>query len=404
MRDQTFSVSCLRGVEPHVVAGLEADLAFCHPAILGIEAINALRGTIELWIDPARAGDGVDLARQVDRVTELSVRSYRFVEPAEPLWRHAARERGGGVPALESFIRRFTRPLGPGQHALLGPAAQLRAALDGRLQALAGAVGAEPWHLPSIEQTSDLIPATGYFSSHGQHITFAYHLPTHFEDIRRFAEEARRTGQAPKDASELEPAGFILEPFVCHNVYRALEHERLDRGRTITALGTCYRHEGFRFSALLRQWEFSMREVVLAGDAAHVSGVRERLVEGTQRLVEELDLDATLEIATDPFFVSEAASARTFQLMQSTKLELRLGIDAGEATAAASFNLHGRHFTEPMDIRCAGAETPCETACIAFGLERWMAAFVARWGADPDRWPAPWTLAPRPSCSSPEPA
>jgi hypothetical protein len=39
-----------------------------------------------------------------------------------------------------------------------------------------------------------------------------------------------------------------------------------------------------------------------------------------------------------------------------------------------------------MDIRGGDGE-PVDTACVGFGLERWMAAFVARWGADPARWP-----------------
>ncbi|MBL0217154.1 MAG: hypothetical protein IPQ07_25175 [Myxococcales bacterium] len=91
------------------------------------------------------------------------------------------------------------------------------------------------------------------------------------------------------------------------------------------------------------------------------------------------DLDARLEIATDPFFVSDAASARTYQAMRSTKLELKLGIDATTTTAATSFNLHGTHFTSRMAI----GDGVTETACIGFGLERWMAAIVARWGGSP---------------------
>ena len=36
-------------------------------------------------------------------------------------------------------------------------------------------------------------------------------------------------------------------------------------------------------------------------------------------MIAELDLNANLEVATDPFFVSAAATARTFQMMQSLK-------------------------------------------------------------------------------------
>lgn len=129
-----------------------------------------------------------------------------------------------------------------------------------------------------------------------------------------------------------------------------------------------------------------MREVVLVGAPAFVAEQRARLIELTQALATELDLDARLEIATDPFFVSEAASKRTYQAMNSTKLELVLAIDEHSSTAAGSFNLHGRQFTEPMRI-ADGQGEPLETACIGWGLERWMAAVISRHGADASSWP-----------------
>lgn len=379
----------LRGAAAAVVDGLEADLAFCHPAITAVDRIDADAGVLALAIDSDAAADGEDLYRQVAQVVELSIRSYRFVPETPPLWQRTPTGEYAGAPALAEFTARFLRPLGPGQWALVGPAAGLRAALDARLQTLATAVDAEPWHLPSIEMAADLIPDTGYFSSHPQHVTFGYHLPPHFSGLREFsvaAKAARLAGIG--DAHDLQPTGFILEPFVCHNVYRALRGARLGAGRVITALGNAYRYEGFRFQPLLRQWEFSMREAVLVGDAEWVAARRLRLLELTEALVADLDLGATVEVATDPFFVSEAGSARAFQMLQSTKLELRLVLDATRATAAASFNLHGRHFTAPLDIRAAGDVPPLlETACVGWGLERWMAAFVARWGAEPTGWP-----------------
>ncbi len=364
------------------VAGLPADLAFCHPDIRGVIGIDPVSGQVELEV----VADTEDLRRQVAGVVALSIRSYRFVGEQAPLWRHEALARYTGRTALDELIARHTIELGPGQYALVGPVARLRMAIDERLRRIADAVAAEPWHLPSIEQTADLIPATGYLSSHGQYVTFGYRLPCHFAQLQRFAVAAREQRLERPELADLEPTGFILEPFVCHNVYRALRGTAVADGRTITALGTCYRHEGFRFEPLLRQWEFSMREVVLVGAPGYVTEQRARCVALTQELARDLDLDARLEIATDPFFVSEAASKRTFQAMSSTKLELKLAIDDTASTAAASFNLHGNQFTAPMAIH-DGAGAPVETACVGWGLERWLAAIVARWGADPARWP-----------------
>jgi seryl-tRNA synthetase len=362
------------------LAGLASDLAFCHPDIEKIVTVDDK--VIEL--DVAR--DSEDLRKQVSAVAELSIRSYRFVRDEPALWQHDALRRYAGRDALAEVVARHTITLGPGQYALVGPVARMRMDLDERLRAIATAAGAEPWHLPSIEQTRDLIPATGYLASHAQYVTFGYRLPCHFEQLQRFSLAAKEMKLERPDALDLEPTGFILEPFVCHNVYRALKGARVEVGRTITALGTCYRHEGIRFEPLLRQWEFSMREVVLVGTPAFVAEQRARVIELTKQMAQELDLDARLEIATDPFFVSEAASKRTYQAMSSTKLELKLALDATTSTAAGSFNLHGQQFTEPMQITDGRGEV-LETACIGWGLERWMAAVISRHGADARNWP-----------------
>ena len=369
----------LADASPMARSGLSADLAFCHPDIRRVVHIG---DAIELEVER----DSDDLRTQVAAVADLSVRSYRFVRDEPALWSHEALRRYAGRSALAEVVARYTVELGPGQYALIGPAARLRSDLDERFRRIAIAVGAEPWHLPSIEQTHDLVPATGYLASHAPYVTFGYRLPCHFERLQRFTAAAKERKLARPDIADLEPTGFMLEPFVCHNVYRALRSQRVDVGRTITALGTCYRHEGIRFEPLLRQWEFSMREVVLVGSPDFVSEQRVRLIALCQDLARDLDLDAKLVIATDPFFVSEAASKRTYQAMASTKLELQLAIDETSSTAAGSFNLHGQHFTEPMQITNERGDL-VDTACIAFGIERWMAAVVARWGADANNWP-----------------
>lgn len=383
-----IDLELLRTAPRAALDGLEADLAFCHPAITGVEAIDPAAGRITLTVDDAAGIDPDELRRMVVEVLSLSIRSYRFVKDQEPLWRNRARGAYAGSDALEEFTRTYLRELGPGQFALIGPAAELRLAIDARVRKLAAAVDAEPWHLPNIEVTSGVVEETGYLASHPQHVTFGYHLPPHFAQIKAFAAVVKEGGGRAPAESTLRPTGFILEPVVCHNVYRALRGSSVDGGHAITALGTAYRYEGFRFRPLLRHWEFSMREVVLVGDAPYVASSRERLLDQTQALVSELDLGATVEIATDPFFVS-AAGARAFQAIHSTKLELKLELDATHTTAASSFNLHGTHFAVPMSlsVQVGDASHLAETACVGYGLERWMAAIVARWGPHPSAWP-----------------
>lgn len=255
-------------------ASLVTDLAFCHPDIAGVTAVTDDAVTL------AARADSADLRAQVERVVELSIKSYRFVRAAQPLWERPAMERYAG--GLDAFLGAHTVTLGPGQYALVGPAAELRAFVDTRVRAIAAEIGAEPWHLPSIEQTADLVRDSGYLASHAPYVTFGYHLPCHHAEIDQFVADVKQDKLAwPDERHHLKPAGFILEPVVCHNVYRALKGTQVEGGRAITALGTCYRHESFRFQPLLRQWEFSMREIVLVGAPGFVAQAREQLIELT---------------------------------------------------------------------------------------------------------------------------
>lgn len=385
-----FRFDELRGVSSYVIDGLNADLAFCHPAIRKILLVDSREGTIELEVsDNLTQSEQSDLQKQLSLVIDMSIKSFRFVEETPPLWIHESRSRYNGSEALQAFTQEYMTELGPGQFAYHGPANELYLFFCNRLQKIADEMNAEGWCLPNIEMTHDVIAETGYFSSHPQLVTFGYRLPPHCETIKNFAEDAKsKKLTAPEDSNMLEPTGFILEPFVCHNIYRSLNNRKLSADRIISAQGKCYRYEGYRFLPLLRQWEFSMREIVLVGEHDFVMAARQRCIELTQAMIAELDLDASLEVATDPFFVSAAASARTFQMMQSTKLELKLRIDDDVSTAAVSFNIHGKHFTRPMEIYNTSGDV-LETSCCAFGIERWMAAFVARWTEDPAKWQIP---------------
>jgi seryl-tRNA synthetase len=354
-----IAAPALRGASRAAVQGLEGDLAFCHPSITGVAAIDPGEGAIVLELS---APPDDDLEAQVAAVVAASMASYRFVEERPPIWTHDATGPDANG-AAETIV------LGPGQVALRGGAARLRRRVEERLAAIADAAGAELWYLPSVEMTHDLLEATGYFRSHPMYVTFCETLPRHYEAIHRWA----RDGQGAR-----VPTGFILQPAVCHNIFRALRGARLAKA-SVTAQGACYRNEGFRFDPLARQWEFTMRELVFIGTAEHVEEQRLRLLAIVEDLVREWDLGAVLEIASDSFFAATAASPRTFQHIMSSKLELRLRAGGGRTVAAASFNRHGRHFTDAMDIRDERG-APLESVCVAFGLERWVAAMAARHG------------------------
>ena len=100
-----------------------------------------------------------------------------------------------------------------------------------------------------------------------------------------------------------------------------------------------------------------------------------------------LDLDATVAAATDPFFAPSGRAKHLLQQLKELKRELLLPTGPQGRTAASSFNLHDTFFGEAFDIRLVSGE-PATTACVAFGLERWLLAFLVRHGPHAVAWPA----------------
>ena len=70
--------------------------------------------------------------------------------------------------------------------------------------------------------------------------------------------------------------------------------------------------------------------------------------------------------------------------MGEVKYELVLPLPhrGGEELAVSSFNLHRDFYSGVYKIHLAGGAT-AETACVGFGLERWLYGFVSQKGSSP---------------------
>jgi seryl-tRNA synthetase len=74
------------------------------------------------------------------------------------------------------------------------------------------------------------------------------------------------------------------------------------------------------------------------------------------------------------------------QQLKGLKTEMLLDVGDGRTVAASSFNDHQQFFGECFDIRLQNDE-PASTGCVAFGLERWILAFMVTHGPDRADWP-----------------
>ncbi len=257
----------------------------------------------------------------------------------------------------------------PGLIGLRGrPLAVLRR-IEGRIASLCAGETDDEWSAPAALPMTTLERA-GYFASFPHWLTVASHLTDDPTALERVASSSHPALAA---AAVTVPAVVALPPAVCYHVYAGLAGSTIRSQRVVTAQGCCWRHEGGHLATLERSWSFTMREIVCIGTQAECIAFRDRGARITRWLATGLGLSSSIEPAEDPFFAPTARGRALLQRVKGLKHELRLPIGDGDTTAAASFNLHEQFFGDAFDIRLTNGE-PAYTACVAFGLERWLLA------------------------------
>ena len=307
------------------------------------------------------------------KVEAEKIWEHRRVSPhRDPIWNELV---DGGLLAEE----------GPGQIALLGDAARVADALDMRFLGIGlDKFAATPHQYPTMLPMTAL-DRCHYFSSFPHHVTFAPHVREDVEAIAQVATaENHDTGRA--FLQHLAPPAHVLSPAVCFHTYALLADRPLERPLTVAAKGRCFRFESKNMTMLERAWDFTMREVIFVGPKDWVDERRQRAIAEVQELVGEMDLDAWIETANDPFFATNFVAKRYHQLMTQAKFELRLMLPyANKSLAAASFNIHGDFFGRSFAIALDNGFV--STGCLAFGVERWVWALFAQLGPRVSAWP-----------------
>ena len=295
------------------------------------------------------------------------------------------RDRSRFASPLEALQQRGDVTItGTGQVSLAGAALEVLEAVDGTVMHWARDLGASEHRYPSLIDSSVLERA-------GQQPNTAV-IPSEARDRRRpdrgmslFRDDRDSSPPALRASARNDT---VLSPAVCYHTYPELAEKRLGSSPAfITARGHCYRSEDGNHIPLERLWEFTMREIIVLGTREEVEATRQSLVRQATAFVETLELDASIETATDPFFTTGDEGRRLMQQAGALKYELRLTVDAsGRTIAAASFNHHHDFFGARFGIRLAD-DTVAHTGCVAFGLERWVLALCSQHGIEPRSWP-----------------
>jgi seryl-tRNA synthetase len=139
---------------------------------------------------------------------------------------------------------------------------------------------------------------------------------------------------------------------------------------------------------MTRLWDFTMRELVFMGPRENVLQQRQRCVEMAGAFLDELGLAGEIRTASDPFYMAPDAPSKTyFQLTAETKYEASVLLPENERLAVGSLNYHTDFFGRAFNISVEGVG-PMHSACVGFGLERLVHAFLAQHGGEPAEWPS----------------
>jgi seryl-tRNA synthetase len=270
--------------------------------------------------------------------------------------------------------------LGDGLVGLSGELLALFRFFESRFLALARTYGAEEQHYPVLVP-KEVLTEVGYFGHFPQHITFCSHLPGNLPLLEAFAAEAKDDPNAVRIRERLEEPAHVLTPAVCLPCYRRQRGVVLGEGevRTLTMQNHVFRYEGTRFRPLQRGWDFTVRDIVFFGSGEDLTRLRAEVMEHAIALCRELDLEATIELANDPFFLDTSRDKAVYQRMGEVKYELLFPLPNGQSLAASSFNLHRDFYTSIYGTRRAGGEL-AESACMGFGIERWVYAWLCQRG------------------------
>lgn len=199
---------------------------------------------------------------------------------------------------------------------------------------------------------------------------------------------------------KLEPPSSFLCFAQCEPFYQFFSGEIVDDDalpvKWYDRSGPSYRWEAGGLYGIERLVEFHRVEVVWMGGSEQVVEMRNRLLEGYRRFMEEiLDIEWRWAWVT-PFYLEQAGEVQEKlepDLDRPGTIDFEVWLpykgdreDKRAWLEVGNISIHGTKFTKPFRVKHSRGET-IWTACSGFGAERWLLAFLSQKGLDPAGWP-----------------
>lgn len=163
--------------------------------------------------------------------------------------------------------------------------------------------------------------------------------------------------------------------------------------------GPSFRWEAGGIKGLERLVEFHRIEVTWLGEPEQVIDIRNKLLDRYEHFMDKvLDLEWRWAWVT-PFFLVHAGEIEEeteINLDQPGTIDFEAWIPyRGERQnpnnwlEIGNISIHGTKYSKPFKIKHKLQDKEIWTGCSGFGVQRWLIAFLAQKGFDPDNWPKP---------------
>lgn len=224
---------------------------------------------------------------------------------------------------------------------------------------------------------------TGYLKKTPQYAIFCSTVNDSINNLEQ-TDVAIRNRNVKEIVKEPE---YALSPSACFHTYIEYENSSLEKNTIITFRQNVFRNEGrLNYRELGRLCDYHVREIVMIGSSEYVIKMRNQIMEKSTEIMKNVNLDGDISLASDSFVVPKMQMYRKIQRVDKSKYEMHLKVSDNKTISTASFNLHGRAFTDPFNISVDNCEDTV-TACVGFGLQRWVIAFLSQYSLEERKWP-----------------
>jgi seryl-tRNA synthetase len=343
--------------------------------------------------------------RLIARAKDLLVRAPKPFTPSQPVLvvkrgevKKARFDKDPMQVATDlGWIKEFP---GRGQWIYTTPYAQLfKIIRDSLIDEVATHLGFQPFMLPKLIPLEIMRKMPGYLDDIPEGMYYCFPPPRDPEAFSTFKEIMKLTKEISKEELKkaLKDPEYVLAPAQCEPFWQFYGKETLNQDdypyKLYDTSGWTYRWEGGGVEGMVRVHEFQRIELTYLGTPKQVVEIRDAILD---RLLDVADRTLDMEwrvTAAIPFWAREGTVGMNIQDSKEVPaydLEIYLPYRGSRETSewleVAGCFVHKLKFVDSFGIReIKNRET--WTGCSGLGLTRWVAAFLATHGFEPEDWP-----------------